>query len=92
MVDGRDGIMPEDRDAFRVVKASGKPFLTLVNKCDRTLEAESYLVDFYEFGSDLIPCRLSRIFGIDHAVEWILGNIGDENTVAREGFRASDYR
>src|SRR6185312_7344589 len=34
VVDGRDGLVPEDRDAFRVVKASGKPFTLIVNKCD----------------------------------------------------------
>src|ERR1700722_9310719 len=50
IVDGRAGILHEDRDAYRVVKGMGLPFVVVVNKCDRTLEADDYLADFYEFG------------------------------------------
>lgn len=89
IVDGRNGIMPEDRDAFRIVKQSGKPFVTIVNKCDRTLEAEDYLIDFYEFGDQLISAAFEQDFGIDTAVEWVLANLGDEEVLDREGFRVT---
>lgn len=89
IVDGRNGIMPEDRDAFRIVKQSGKPFVTIVNKCDRTLEAEGYLLDFYEFGDNLISAAFEQDFGIDTAVEWVLANLGDEEVLDREGFRVT---
>jgi GTP-binding protein len=87
VVDGRDGIVHEDRDAFRVVKNSGKPFMVVVNKCDRTLEADNYLADFYEFGVDLVPAAFEQDFGIDTTVEWIIAHLEGEDLGRREGFR-----
>ena len=87
IVDGRSGISPEDRDAYRVVKSVNKPFAVVVNKCDRTLDADQYLADFYEFGVDLIPAAFERDFGIDNAVEWIIANLGQDELTEREGFR-----
>ena len=87
IVDGRSGIVPEDRDAFRVVKATGKPFAVVVNKCDKTLEAGNYIADFYEFGENLIPAAFEGDFGIDTLVEWIIANLGDDEATQREGFR-----
>jgi len=87
MVDGRDGIVPEDRDAFRIVKQSGKPYVIAVNKCDRTIEAESYLADFYELGTDIVPCAFEQDFGIDQLVEWVIANLGDEEVEDRDAFR-----
>lgn len=87
IVDGRVGITPEDRDAFRVVKASGKPYLVVVNKCDRTIESEQYLPDFYELGEAPVPAAFEQDFGIDNVVEWIIENLGDEEAVPHEGFR-----
>lgn len=87
VVDGRAGILPEDRDAYRIIKATGLPFVTVVNKCDRTLETDGYLPDFYEFGEDLIPAAFERDFGIDVVVEWVLAHLHDKEYAAREGFR-----
>src|SRR5262249_52780046 len=53
VLDGRVGLVPEDRDALIIAKRSGKPLLVVVNKCDKTLEAESYLPDFMELGVEL---------------------------------------
>lgn len=87
IVDGRDGILPEDRDAFRVVKQSGKPYLLVVNKCDRTTESDQYLPDFYELSENPLPAAFEQDFGIDHVVEWIIANLGEEDAKPREGFR-----
>lgn len=87
IVDGRSGIVPEDRDAFRIVKSMGKPFAVVVNKCDRTLESDNYLADFYEFGENLIPAAFEADFGIDTLVEWIIANLGEDEGTQREGFR-----
>lgn len=87
VVDGRTGIVPEDRLAFRTLKESGVPFAVVVNKCDRTLEPEGYLADFYEFGVDLIPAAFERDYNIDQIVEWILAHLSDEQQAPREGFR-----
>ncbi|NJL24435.1 MAG: hypothetical protein HC902_04230 [Calothrix sp. SM1_5_4] len=87
VVDGRAGIMPEDRIVYRTIKQTGLPFLVVVNKCDKTLNPESYLSDFYEFGEDLLPAAFERDFNIDMIVEWILARLGDEDLTVREGFR-----
>jgi GTP-binding protein len=87
LVDGRSGLVPEDRDAFRIVRQSGKPYLIVVNKCDRTIEADQYLSDFYEFGTDIVPAAFEQDFGIDTLVEWILKNLGTDELTIREGFR-----
>ena len=87
IVDGRAGIVPEDRLAYRLVKESGLPHLTVVNKCDRTLEPEQYLADFYEFGSNLLPVAFEQDYNIDEIVEWILARLGEDDFTEREGFR-----
>lgn len=87
VVDGRAGLLPEDRLAFRTVKETGLPFVVVVNKCDRTLEAEQYLADFYEFGVDLMPAAFERDFNIDAVVEWILARLGEDGAGEDEGFR-----
>lgn len=87
VLDGRAGMVPEDRDALVIAKRSGKPLLVVVNKCDKTLEAESYLPDFMELGVDLMPAAFERDFGIDTLVEWIISNLDEGEAVGREGFR-----
>ncbi|MGE3680746.1 MAG: ribosome biogenesis GTPase Der [Bdellovibrionales bacterium] len=87
VVDGRTGILPEDRVVFQTVCALGKPFLVVVNKCDQTTNPESYLADFYEFGVNLIPAAFERDYNVDEVVEWILNNLGGETSPGREGFR-----
>jgi GTP-binding protein len=87
IVDGRTGVVAEDRDAFRIVQAAGKPFVVMVNKCDRTLDTDQYLADFYEFGQDLIPAAFEQDFGVDVLVEWVIANLQDVEAEEREGFR-----
>ncbi len=87
IVDGRSGIVPEDRDVFRVVTATNKPYIVVVNKCDRTLEGDNYLPDFYEFGVNLIPAAFEADYGIDTLVEWAIANLGENEFNARDGFR-----
>jgi GTP-binding protein len=87
VADGRSGIMPEDRTAYRIAKATGLPMLTVVNKCDKTLDTEEILADFYELGSDLLPAAFERDFNVDEIVEWILRQIGEDEVTVREGFR-----
>ena len=87
IVDGRAGLMPEDRSAYQTLKAAGLPFLVVVNKCDKTLEAQNYLNEFYEFGTELLPAAFERDFNVDRVVEWILGQIGEVDAAPRSGFR-----
>lgn len=89
IVDGRTGILPEDRAAFQVVARANKPYLVVVNKCDRTLEADEYLTDFYELGNDLQPAAFEQDYGIDSIVEWVIARLGDDELTERQGFRVA---
>lgn len=89
VVDGRDGMTPEDKDVFRQIKSLGKPYLVVVNKVDKTEEAELYLGDFYSWGVDLIPASFEQSYNIDEVVEWILQFTNQEEEEVKEGFRLS---
>ncbi|MCB0342333.1 MAG: ribosome biogenesis GTPase Der [Pseudobdellovibrionaceae bacterium] len=88
IMDGRTGLLPEDRDIVRIAKESGKPFIVAVNKIDQMHEAQLRLSEFYEFGIDLIPCSFEQRLGVDEIVEWIKSHSAEasESTV-RQGVR-----
>lgn len=87
VVDGRAGLLPEDRDVVRLAKASGKPFLFVVNKVDKFQEAELLLSEFYEFGIDLLPAAFERDFQVDEIVEWIIAHLPEPVAVRHDGLR-----
>jgi GTP-binding protein len=49
--DGTAGLVPEDRDAARLLRRSGKPVIWVVNKID-TAAREAVVADFYAAGVD----------------------------------------
>lgn len=87
VMDGKAGLVPEDRDIIRIAKESGKPFLLIVNKMDRYLEAEKEIGEFYEFGMDLIPTSFEMRIGVDQIVEWIQANLPEKGHTTKEGVR-----
>jgi GTP-binding protein len=87
VVDGRVGLVPEDRDIIRIAKESGKPFLIVVNKIDNTLDADSVAGEFYEFGMDVQPAAFERDFGIDQIVEWIKLHASEKNEFLEKGVK-----
>lgn len=87
VMDGKLGLVPEDRNLVRIAKETGKPFVIAVNKIDRTEKAEMALSEFYEFGLDLIPAAFEKDFGIDEIVEWIISHSDTVETRPREGIR-----
>ncbi len=87
IVDGRAGLVPEDRDIIRIAKESGKPFTIVVNKIDNTLDADTMTSEFYEFGMDIVPAAFERDFGIDQVVEWIKVNATVERADVESGIR-----
>ncbi|MFN8944693.1 MAG: EngA family GTP-binding protein, partial [Pseudobdellovibrionaceae bacterium] len=60
VMDGRSGLIPEDRDIIRIAQQTGKPFLIVINKVDKVHEEEMAKVDFYEFGVDLIAASFEQ--------------------------------
>ncbi|MBK7842860.1 MAG: ribosome biogenesis GTPase Der [Bdellovibrionales bacterium] len=89
VMDGRAGLVPEDRDIIRVAKESGKPFLIVVNKIDSLLNYELETAEFFEFGMDVIPASFEKRDNIDCIVEWIRSRMSEAEKDPREGVRLS---
>lgn len=83
VMDGRSGLVPEDRDILKLVKKSGKDCLIVVNKVDKVLEDETAKADFYEFGQDLVSCSFEQRKGIAEILEWITQRI-PEKIIAKD--------
>lgn len=81
VMDGRAGLMPEDRDIIRIAKQTGKPFLLVINKVDSLNEDENAKVDFYEFGLDMVTTSFEQRRGLAEILEWLHKNL-PENTMA----------
>jgi GTP-binding protein len=75
VMDGRAGLIPEDRDIIRVAKQTGKPFLLVINKVDSAQDEEIAKTDFYEFGVDIISAAFEQRRGIGQILEWVVDQI-----------------
>ncbi|HMK48575.1 MAG TPA: ribosome biogenesis GTPase Der [Thermodesulfovibrionales bacterium] len=65
LLDGKDGLTASDMDLSRVIRASGKDVLWVVNKIDAPTR-EDRLYDFYRIGaSDLWPVSAATGYGYD---------------------------
>ncbi|UXR63595.1 ribosome biogenesis GTPase Der [Bdellovibrio bacteriovorus] len=85
VMDGRAGLVPEDRDIIRVAKQTGKPFLLVINKVDRDSEADMAKADFYEFGVDIISASFEQRRGVADVLEWITKQIPENPGTVKEG-------
>ena len=64
LLDGKEGVMPADRDIARMLRKLHKPVFYVVNKMD-SKKREEGLVDFYELGADtLYPVSSAHGLGI----------------------------
>jgi len=75
VMDGRSGLLPEDRDIIRICKEVNKPFLLVINKVDKVMEDEIAKADFYEFGVDILSASFEQRRGIGELLEWITERI-----------------
>lgn len=87
VMDGRAGLLPEDRDIIRIAKEAGKPFLLVVNKVDRSHDLELAKAEFYEFGVDVIATSFEMRLGLDEVLEWIVSQVKKTENTVREGLR-----
>lgn len=87
VMDGRSGLIPEDRDLIRIAKETGKPVLLCVNKLDQQKDIDVHLAEFYEFGFDVVPAAFEHDFGIDRVVEWVLEQLPPQESDLRQGPR-----
>jgi GTP-binding protein len=69
LLDAKDGLNPYDYDLAEVVRASGKPVLSVVNKIDSP-ERERLMADFYPLGADAImPVSATSGHGFDEFMD-----------------------
>lgn len=85
VMDGRAGMLPEDRDIIRVAKQTGKPFLLVINKVDKVTEEEIAKADFYEFGVDIVSASFEQRRGIADVLEWITKQIPENQVQIQNG-------
>jgi GTP-binding protein len=85
VMDGRSGLIPEDRDLIRIAKQLGKPFVIAVNKIDKVQDEEIAKADFYEFGADVIACSFEQRRGLAEILEWITERIPEREIELVEG-------
>ena len=86
VMDYKSGLCPEDRDIVRIAKQSGKEFLIIINKVDKTGELDMAGSEFYEFGMELVTCSFESRFGMDRLLEWISQKLLTQKRENKEGF------
>jgi len=72
VMDGRAGLLPEDRDIIKIAKQTGKPILLVINKIDSPHEDDMLKADFYEFGLDIVGTSFEQRRGVGEVLEWIV--------------------
>ncbi|AZZ36738.1 ribosome biogenesis GTPase Der [Bdellovibrio sp. qaytius] len=72
VMDGRAGLLPEDRDIIKIAKQTGKPMLLVVNKIDSPHEEDLLLSEFYEFGVEVKGTSFEQRRGVGDVLEWIV--------------------
>lgn len=87
VMDGRAGLLPEDRDIIRIAKQTGKPFLLVINKVDKVAEEEMAKSDFYEFGVDIVSASFEQRRGLSDILEWITQRVPARKDEIKEGVR-----
>lgn len=65
MMDGREGLLPGDREIAETLRAARKPVFFAVNKCDQRDKRYEQLAEFYELGVDLHPISAEHDIGVD---------------------------
>ena len=71
IMDYKSGLCPEDKEIIRIAKESGKDFLLVVNKVDKSHELDIAGSEFYEFGVPLVTCSFENRYGMDRLLEWM---------------------
>jgi len=87
VMDGRDGLLPEDRQIVRIAKESGKPFVIVANKIDKTHEDDLRKAEFFEFGVDVLGASFETRRGVADLMEWIHDHLPERKQVLRDGLR-----
>jgi len=79
MTDGREGIVPADRDVADILRRKGKKVILVVNKADKGDDPETFY-DFYELGlGEPVSVSAANMLGIGDLLDIVVDNL-PENT------------
>lgn len=87
VMDGRIGLVPEDRDIIKLAKQTGRPMLLVINKVDSQHEDEIAKADFYEFGLDVVAASFEQRRGLAEIMEWVHQSIPEAVETVKEGLQ-----
>lgn len=87
VMDGRAGLVPEDRDVIRLIKETGRPFLIAVNKVDSHWDEDVLRSEFYEFGEEPVACSFEQRRGVAQILEWLHQRLPENPKSHAEGLR-----
>jgi GTPase len=85
VMDGRSGMLPEDRDIIKLAKQTGRPMLLVINKVDSQHEDDLAKADFYEFGLDVIAASFEQRRGVAEVMEWIQAVVPEAQETLKVG-------
>jgi GTPase len=89
MMDGREGLVPEDRDVVRMVQETGRPFCLVINKLDKStdqrVDESATMAEFYEFGVEPIPVSVEGRRNLAPLLEWIHSHLPEQQATLKEG-------
>lgn len=90
VMDGRSGMVPEDREIVRIANATGKPFMLVINKIDTEVDIEVAKADFYEFGIEaMIVTSFERRLGLSQLLEWLHERLPEKKIELEKGLTIS---
>lgn len=87
VMDGRIGLVPEDRDIIKLAKQTGRPMLLVINKVDSQHEDDIAKADFHEFGLDVVAASFEQRRGVADIMEWIQAVVPDAKETLSVGTR-----
>ena len=87
VMDGRVGLVPEDRDIIKLAKQTGRPMLLVINKVDQHHEDDIAKADFHEFGLDVVAASFEQRRGLAEIMEWIQASIPEAKETVIEGMK-----
>lgn len=87
VMDGRIGLVPEDRDIIKLAKQTGRPMLLVINKVDSQHEDDIAKADFHEFGLDVVAASFEQRRGVADIMEWIQTVVPDAKETLSVGTR-----
>ncbi len=77
VVDGRQGVTPQDEELARLLRTTGKRVLVVANKTDAT-RLESDAGEFYRFGfSEVFPVSAEQGIGIGELLDDVVAHFGE---------------